>query len=81
MKRKGSWTINFIVRALTGMGSIFLVNQLMDYRMFCHFLCPDVLEFRGLLCFMALCFINLCRCCAKRFFLVQSYGQREKRRI
>ena len=32
MKRKGSWQINFIVRALTGMGSIFLVNQLMDYR-------------------------------------------------
>ena len=27
MKRRGSWQINFIVRALTGMGSIFLVNQ------------------------------------------------------
>ena len=26
------WQINFIVRALTGMGSIFLVNQWMDYR-------------------------------------------------
>ena len=26
MKRRGSWQINFIVRALTGMGSIFLVN-------------------------------------------------------
>ena len=32
MKRRGSWQINFIVRALTGMGSIFLVNQWMDYR-------------------------------------------------
>ena len=29
MKRRGSWQINFIVRALTGMGSIFLVNQWM----------------------------------------------------
>ena len=27
MKRRGSWQINFIVRALTGMG-----NQWMDYR-------------------------------------------------
>ena len=27
MKRRGSWQINFIVR-----GSIFLVNQWMDYR-------------------------------------------------
>ena len=27
MKRRGSWQINFIVRALTGMGSIFLVNH------------------------------------------------------
>ena len=26
MKRRGSWQINFIVRALTGMGSIFLVG-------------------------------------------------------
>ena len=32
MKRRGSWQINFIVRALTGMGSIFLVNQWMDFR-------------------------------------------------
>jgi len=78
MKRRGSWQINFIVRALTGMGSIFLVNQWMDYRNIpvsvglnvLSFLCPDVLEFRELPCFMGLCFISLCRCCAKRFFLV-----------
>lgn len=32
MKKKSSWKICFIVRALMGMGSIFLVNQFMDYR-------------------------------------------------
>ena len=60
MKRRGSWQINFIVRALTGMGSIFLVNQWMDYRNIpvsvglnvLSFWCPDVLEFRELPCFM-----------------------------
>lgn len=34
MKRRGSWQINFIVRALTGMGSIFLVNQWMAIETF-----------------------------------------------
>ena len=71
MKRRGSWQINFIVRALTGMGSIFLVNQWMDYRNIPVSVgLNDVLEFRELPCFMGLCFISLCRCCAKRFFLV-----------
>ena len=70
MKRRGSWQINFIVRALTGMGSIFLVNQWMDYRNIPVSVGLNVLEFRELPCFMGLCFISLCRCCAKRFFLV-----------
>ena len=68
MKRRGSWQINFIVRALTGMGSIFLVNQWMDYRNIP--VSVGLNEFRELPCFMGLCFISLCRCCAKRFFLV-----------
>ena len=44
MKRRGSWQINFIVRALTGMGSIFLVNQWMDYRNIpvCRIKCPVI---------------------------------------
>lgn len=32
MKRRKSWLIGFVIRTLTGMGSIFLVNQFMDYR-------------------------------------------------
>ena len=78
MKRRGSWQINFIVRALTGMGSIFLVNQWMDYRNIpvsvgLNVLSPNypffwMLEYNRL--WLALCFISLCRCCAKRFFLV-----------
>ena len=78
MKRRGSWQINFIVRALTGMGSIFLVNQWMDYRNIpvsvglnvLSFLVSGCLGIPGVPCFMGLCFISLCRCCAKRFFLV-----------
>ena len=46
MKRRGSWKINFIVRALTGMGSIFLGNQCMDKQKknscFCRTKCPVI---------------------------------------
>ena len=44
MKRRGSWQINFIVGALTGMGSIFLVNQwmTMKHSCFCRTKCPVI---------------------------------------
>ena len=79
MKRRGSWQINFIVRALTGMGSIFLVNQWMDYRNIPVSVGLNVLSIFGVRmswnsgschALWVLCFISLCRCCAKRFFLV-----------
>lgn len=78
MKRRGSWQINFIVRALTGMGSIFLVNQWMDYRNIPVSVGLNVLSFfvsgclgiPGVAMLYGICFISLCRCCAKRFFLV-----------
>lgn len=30
--KKKSWIVNFIVRAVVGMGLIFLANQFLDYR-------------------------------------------------
>lgn len=30
--KKNLWIINFIVRAIVGMGLIFLTNQFLDYR-------------------------------------------------
>ena len=30
--KKKSWIVNFIVRAIVGMGLIFLANQFIDYR-------------------------------------------------
>lgn len=30
--KKKSWIVNFIVRAIVGMGLIFLANQFLDYR-------------------------------------------------
>lgn len=31
-KRSGSWKVNFLVRAMAGVMSIILTNQIMDYR-------------------------------------------------
>lgn len=31
-KRRSSWVINFLVRAVVGMGLIFFVNQFLDFR-------------------------------------------------
>ena len=77
MKRRGSWQINFIVRALTGMGSIFLVNQWMDYRNIpvsvglnvLSFLVSGCLGIPGVAMLYGIMFYQF-MCCAKRFFLV-----------